>query len=116
MSLKPCRTRAWSSVSRIFMNSISIRSRGRRLRETDRDSCAFARLAAPGHFSAEQGGSLAHSQKADGLGVVNLRFGYAASIILDLEFQPAVVFREAHFDPRRAGMADNIRQRFLKYP
>src|SRR5437899_5001438 len=98
------------------MNSNSTVSRGRRLRETDRDSCAFAGLAAPGHFPAEQGGPLAHPQQANRLRVVNLRFGYAAPVVLDLQLEPVVGFRQAHFNPRRASMADNIRQRFLKYP
>src|ERR1043166_5244957 len=84
--------------------------------DSNRDRRPLAGLTAPGHLPAEQRGPLAHSQKTDGLRVVNLRLGYAAPIVLDLQFQPAFVFGEAHFDPRCAGVANYIRECLLKYP
>ena len=85
-------------------------------RNVDDDSGTTTRLADETHASAQQLGALLHPQQADGPGVVNFHFQNASAIVINLHDKIVACFCKVHVHFGSAGVANDVRQRFLKDP
>src|SRR5260221_8665136 len=115
ISFKPCRTTAWSSVTRSFMRvQFVLPVLFSRSRNPHAHGRALAGFAAKTHLAAEQRGAFAHPEQADGFCVLDLIFGNAAPVVLHFQNEIVAGSREPHLDAGGVGVADDVGERLLK--
>ena len=64
--------------------------------------------------AAQQSRSFPHAQQAHRLSVGNLLIGNPATVVFHFQNNPSSGLAQFHFDLGGAGMADDVRERFLK--
>src|ERR1043166_1505375 len=111
---KPWRTTVWSSTMSIFM--AFFRWRGLAGWNPNGDGRAFAGHAVDRDLTAQQRRALAHPAQAEGPGAGDFRLRDPAAVVAHLENDAAGFLFQLHLHPRRAGVADDVGEGFLKNP